>query len=777
MRRAKPAGAAAGAAAVGHPVDVATGTLFLDCDDFILEGRVPLVLARRYSTALLAQPPSALFGRGWWSPLETALRRDLDGLQLRAGGGEHLVTFDDPDGALDRGGVVRNLGAFSEVRRSAEDAWEVTGWDPSAGTVTRYTFDARAPAGWWPLRRVEEVGRGALDLLRDEGGRLREVRQAREGRALALEYDGAGRVAALALAAPGAAAQPVGRYAYDAAGRLVRFADAGGFVTEYSYDAGGRMVGESTPGGAAYRFAYDARGRCVETTAQGRYDYKALAYADAGDWTRVTDSVGGETLYRLDEAGRVTTRVSAAGLVAAYEFDEHGRPTAHTLPEDGGLTTRFAYDAAGNRSEVARGWGGVYAFAFDDRHLPVAATDPAGRRWTREYDAAGFVTATANPLGETWGSAYDDRHDLVAVAAPHGHRRLLEYDARGDVVRVTDYEGAVTHYAYEPRGYLTRLVDPLGRETRAAWDARGNMTEVREPDGARRRYQYGPEGEVVAIEDENGHAHRLEYLFSGYVRSTESANGERVTYEWTTEPGVLAAVVNAAGARHSFERDLDGRILVERTFDGRELRRAYDGPRLASVTDQDGHVTRLGYDAAGALARREHDDGTWVAFTYDPALGLMTGASNAGSRAEFAYDDAGQLLSEAVTTAAGAYRVESRYDVMGNRVERRTSTGHVARYTHSPNGNLRALAADGRPAVTFRYNAAGEEVARAFPGGGDLTHEYDARGRVTRQRVRRRGGAPDVLSGRASVGGGGIDRRYRYDPHGSLTLLQDAFWR
>jgi RHS repeat-associated protein len=194
------------------------------------------------------------------------------------------------------------------------------------------------------------------------------------------------------------------------------------------------------------------------------------------------------------------------------------------------------------------------------------------------------------------------------------------------------------------------------------------------------------------------------------------------------------------------------------------------------VTDQDGHVTRLGYDAAGALARREHDDGTWVAFTYDPALGLMTGASNAGSRAEFAYDDAGQLLSEAVTTAAGAYRVESRYDVMGNRVERRTSTGHVARYTHSPNGNLRALAADGRPAVTFRYNAAGEEVARAFPGGGDLTHEYDARGRVTRQRVRRRGGAPDVLSGRASVGGGGIDRRYRYDPHGSLTLLQDAFW-
>ena len=37
---------------VGHPVDVATGTLYHEFEDFVLPGRVPIVFGRCYSSAL-----------------------------------------------------------------------------------------------------------------------------------------------------------------------------------------------------------------------------------------------------------------------------------------------------------------------------------------------------------------------------------------------------------------------------------------------------------------------------------------------------------------------------------------------------------------------------------------------------------------------------------------------------------------------------------------------------------------------------------------------------
>ena len=45
--------ASVGKVAVGHPVDVASGTLFHDFEDDVVQGRMPLVFARHYSTRLL----------------------------------------------------------------------------------------------------------------------------------------------------------------------------------------------------------------------------------------------------------------------------------------------------------------------------------------------------------------------------------------------------------------------------------------------------------------------------------------------------------------------------------------------------------------------------------------------------------------------------------------------------------------------------------------------------------------------------------------------------
>ena len=53
-----------GKVSVGHPVDVATGTVYSTYKDISIPGKVELTWERRYTTALLDIPQTPL-GPGW----------------------------------------------------------------------------------------------------------------------------------------------------------------------------------------------------------------------------------------------------------------------------------------------------------------------------------------------------------------------------------------------------------------------------------------------------------------------------------------------------------------------------------------------------------------------------------------------------------------------------------------------------------------------------------------------------------------------------------------
>ena len=61
-----------GKVSVGHPVDVATGTLTHDFEDHVLPGRMALIFARRYSSQMPLHADS-VFGAGWSSPFQMYL--------------------------------------------------------------------------------------------------------------------------------------------------------------------------------------------------------------------------------------------------------------------------------------------------------------------------------------------------------------------------------------------------------------------------------------------------------------------------------------------------------------------------------------------------------------------------------------------------------------------------------------------------------------------------------------------------------------------------------
>ena len=215
-----------------------------------------------------------------------------------------------------------------------------------------------------------------------------------------------------------------------------------------------------------------------------------------------------------------------------------------------------------------------------------------------------------------------------------------------------------------------------------------------------------------------------------------------------------------------FERDLDGRVIREKTFDDRVFRYEYEGPFLKRTIDPLGQATAFEWDQNGAVIRRVHQDGTWAEFAYDPHLGSMLQATNANSKLQFEYDITGQLLRENIATKSGSFSVTSKYDAMGNRIQRATSTGHVADFGFTANGWLDRLITDKRRQVLFRYNNLGDEIARLLPAGGRMLHEYDPGGRVTSQRV----------IGGESLRKEGNQREYSYDPLGNLTAIRDRHW-
>src|SRR5256885_14197764 len=102
-------------ASAGHPVDVASGTLFSRYKDVSVRGKFELFWERYYSTGMRDERGGP-FGPGWACPLFMTLTRDDAGYAMKDGDGA-LILFPDPKGEVEKGGTIRNLTVFHEIAK------------------------------------------------------------------------------------------------------------------------------------------------------------------------------------------------------------------------------------------------------------------------------------------------------------------------------------------------------------------------------------------------------------------------------------------------------------------------------------------------------------------------------------------------------------------------------------------------------------------------------------------------------------------------------------
>jgi YD repeat-containing protein len=293
---------------------------------------------------------------------------------------------------------------------------------------------------------------------------------------------------------------------YDAVGRLTRATDSAGGTITNAYDTLDRLTSQTTALGTV-GYTYDVLGRRTTMTVPGQAQ---MSYAyDAA--SRLTGITQGSSLvqFAYDPANRRTTLTLPNGVTTRYAYDSASRLASltYTLAATALGDLQYAYDAAGNRSQVGGAWArtglpqpltgasynannqqiifggqvltydrngnltsdGTNTYAWDARNRLASITGPVPANFV--YDATGrrarktingtvtdFLYDGVNPVQELSGAAVAslltgrgiDEHFVRTDIS--GASALLT-DALGSTVALTDPAGAVqTQYTYEPFG-------------------------------------------------------------------------------------------------------------------------------------------------------------------------------------------------------------------------------------------------------------------------------------------------------------------------------------
>ncbi|WP_461019116.1 RHS repeat domain-containing protein, partial [Streptomyces daliensis] len=416
----------------------------------------------------------------------------------------------------------------------------------------------------------------------------------------------------------------------DCEGNLVTHTDPAGHTTAYSHTHFDMPATRTGPDGARYAFAYDTELRLTTVTnPQGlewRYTYDA-----AGRLTSETDFNGATRTYTLDAAGRLTAQTNALGQTLRYELDAAGRvlnqhdeatgeETTYTYDPDGALlraanasseltltrdalgrvlsetvngrTTRYAYDAAGNRTHRTTPSGLTSTWTYDAAGRAATLTT-GGHTLAFTHDAAGRETqraAGAVTLTQDWDAT--GRLTTQALTTSPGdtllQHRAYTYRPDGYLTEIRELTTGTRHFALDTTGRVTG-VQAHGWSETYAYDSAGNQTHAEAPahpaPGAREHT-----GTLIHRAGRTTYTHDAAGRLVRKTRKLLNGQTRTWTYTWNTQDRLTQATT-PLGEEWAYTYDPLGRRLTKTGPDGASLTFTWDATRLAEQTTRDGATT------------------------------------------------------------------------------------------------------------------------------------------------------------------------------------------
>ncbi len=436
---------------------------------------------------------------------------------------------------------------------------------------------------------------------------------------------------------------------YDAQGRVEQvtapyFSGAAPAFTVLSYDLRQRVIETQRPDGSATAvdYAVDSVNNTVTVTvtealrnAQGQSAgtrVKESHYNILGELVRTTDAVGTAqaivTVWTYDGSGLPLTTVVDGGESTTYAYDQAGNRTHLTSPDFGTVeslytalgqvrwqqdaklqATTYQYDLLG-RLTTRTDADGTADWSYDPANgfgYLGSRTDNAGFSETRTYNANAQLSAIQTVL--TVGYSWTYNQDYL-------------YDSNGRIDKITYPSGIQVQYGYNTQGYLETITD-TGSNTVLqrfnATDAFGHVTAEEYGNGIATERAYNPQ------------TGRLESLVT-LMGSTALQDND---YAWRSD-GVLESRTESVGAprQETFSYDALDRLTAAQTWLNGNLSRT-----LATSYDRLGNIVSKTSDVTGDPAVTGYQYGT----TPNAGPHAVSQATVGGINTTFHYDANGNV--------------------------------------------------------------------------------------------------------------------------------------
>ena len=382
---------------------------------------------------------------------------------------------------------------------------------------------------------------------------------------------------------------------------------------------------------------------------------------------------------------------------------------------------------------------GALLDAADDLALP-------GLSWSRTYDSRGRFSD--GPLGRGWSHGFE-----ASVA------ETTDVDAAFGGGSVAAAAPTLVACAA-----LDELLGPVGAlpagETARRWTAAALVADwwTRRFVGGTVAVRLGPQTLRFAKLDDGTFASA-----PGVTASLSRTNGcyaleARLGPTWRfDEAGRIASVEDRSGNATTLSRDAAGRLVrIENGF-GFAFDLAWDGDRVASVSDSAGRTVRYDYEATGLLTN-------------------IVDAAGASWRLE--YDAEGNLAAK--TDPLGAMLLRNAFDAFGRVTNQIDAAGCARSFGYADGAAVRTLdSAGGRTVSTF--SPKGVLLARTDETGASAAFVPDSTGRVAESTnalgfatLLRRDARGDLVSAVESANGLPRETSFARDGRGRIAATTNA---
>ena len=773
---------------VYDPVDIVSGSFYVNENDLSIPGPMPIQFGRNYNSKNQANNE---FGTGWKmgyfaylaittnSNIIYAAEMDgsVIGYSLKGGSTNIWIpqASNNPTLCNQKGNSVGSVfNPFNNkivVTGAGTNAvYTLTGADGSVRTFNVASYPTPGTNGFsrqrpylktWVDPQSNSLSFSfGTDTNSPDYGFLNRI-TACNGNFLQLNYDIYGHI----ISANAADGRRVG-YAYDTYGDLVSVTRPDSSVIEYSYshkpNTGTNATGyysehlltqETKPGGRQLVNTYDANRRvtqqqaCVGSggalTVNANFSYNTATNADGtlSGTNTVTDAyshtstytIGGGQITKITDPlnQSVTTTWYAAGATNSGAYQR----SLASRTDKRGLATTYQYDANGNltNSSVTGNITGsgsstaVTATTYNSLNLPTQITEPTGNYTKLTYGNASYPYLVTSVQKYAAGGGVITQTDTSYTSV--GTAGTVPF-ARGLVQSVTQ-GGATTSYTYNANGYPATETHPTGSQDPTvsytlAYNLRGELVKKTDSAGQTMGYSYDDLGNRIWEERSDSGGSLLSWNYNYY-----NANGE---IEWTQ--GCRYNPCDYTQTRY----DQAGRIKEKLVWTAA-------ASTSGGVVSGGVATTTYTHDLFGNLTQILDPMGNKTVMTYD-AIGQMltrvkTGSGGVSASESFTYEPGGKVATyvnplggttSTSYTAIGLPRTQSNPDgtsqawtyLLDGRVASETLPSGATRSTTYDDANRKVTASNPLYTEVQTFDARGNLLSKTDGEGYTRTTTYDS---------------------------------------------------